>query len=151
MSEKIIDWTNPDQKISTYFTVKDAIWLPKWNRLANDSDGLNADVKMALLAFFAKMDVVRAFFNKPIIVHCAFRPFAYNKLVYGAKRSAHLCNGPWAACDFHIVGVTCDAARKLLVPKLEEWGMRCENKFGSNWIHLDNKPLEPRGNRFFIP
>lgn len=146
-----IDWTNPLQKISKYFTIKEAIFLPRWGRLANEIDGLTDQVEDSLLKFFWQLDVVREYLNKPINVHVSFRPAAYNKLIKGAKRSAHLCQGDWAACDFSVAGLDCDKAREIIVPKLEEWQFRCENVPGGNWVHLDNRPLTENGLRFFKP
>ena len=43
-----IDWCDPKQKISDYFSVGEALYLPRWERLANEQDGLSDDSKTAL-------------------------------------------------------------------------------------------------------
>ena len=142
---------DPKEKISNHFTNKEALWLPQWNRMANEQDGLNDDVLSSLKDLFSKMDLVREYFNAPIMVHVTYRPEEYNKLVKGAKNSAHKFG---MACDFHVSKMACkDAIQKMLDDKkLEEWGMRCENN-GDNptWIHLDIRDVPPGGNRYFKP
>jgi uncharacterized protein YcbK (DUF882 family) len=144
---------NPSDKIAKRFTYKDALWLPQWNRMANEADGLNEEVLSNLKTLFGKMDGVREFFGLPIIVHVTYRPEAYNQLVKGAKNSTHKYG---MACDFHVAGIDCDAARSKILDakKLEEWNMRMEDlsdKESRNWIHLDIKELPPGGNRYFKP
>jgi uncharacterized protein YcbK (DUF882 family) len=145
---KNIDWTNISFHLSAHFTVRDALWLPKWNRLANDADGLTLEIKANLILLFDKMETVREFLgNQPINVHVTYRPKLYNKLVKGATNSAHIYG---KACDFDVEGLDCDTVRSLIVPKLEVWGLRCEKVKGANWAHIDTR--EPgSGNRYFIP
>ena len=137
-------------KISNHFTWKEALYLPQYGRLAEDSDGLNMEIRSNLCDLFNKMDAVRDFFNKPISVHVAYRSPEYNKLVKGASKSCHL---EGKAVDFHVVGLSCDEAKKLILDnnKLEEWSMRMENNGqGTTWIHLDLRSPGP-GGRFFKP
>jgi uncharacterized protein YcbK (DUF882 family) len=140
-----IDWTNPLIKVSQHFSVQEALWLPSWNRMANEDDGLNDAVKANLITLMNAMDQVRDFLDKPIKVHVAYRPSAYNKQIGGATHSAHVLG---LAMDFD-AGEDCDDTRAALLPMLETWGMRMEKKDGSNWIHLDLMPPNP--NRYFIP
>lgn len=148
--EPSIDWTNPDQKVSKYFTVREMIYLPTWKRMANESDGLNDQIKANLIGLAQKMDTVREYFNKPINVHVTYRPLEYNKAIGGALHSAH---SDGQAMDFDIMGMTCDDVRFQLVNEklLDKWEMRCEKAPGSNWVHLDYRELKPGGNRYFIP
>ena len=148
MSPDKVEWTKADAQISNYFTVRDALWLPSWSRLARVEDGLGPDQKQSLCALFTKMDTVRVFFNKPIIVHVTFRPKSYNALVKGAPNSAHIQG---MAVDFHVKDVDCDVARAMIVPLLPVWKMRCENLKGSSWVHLDTRDPGPGGNWYFIP
>lgn len=144
----MIDWENPKDSITSHFTVHDAIYLPQWDRLANENDGLNDIIKENIGILLKDMEEIRNYFNKPIIVHVTYRPAEYNKLVGGAPNSAH---AKGLACDFNIQGVDCDQARKDILDNnlLELLGMRMENKEGANWVHLDLYP--PKPNRFFIP
>lgn len=56
------------------------------------------------------------------------------------------------AIDFHIVGYEgkdkCQEIREMLIPHLEELGLRMEDIIGG-WIHLDNLPVVNK--RFFKP
>ena len=147
----MIDWTDPDCSVSKYFKVREAIWLPSWGRLADGSDGLTTSVQQALTDFLSNfMDPVREFLGAPIHVHCCYRPPAYNQLVGGAPNSAHMALDGYAAIDFDI-GESCDLTRAKLLPELQPRKIRMENRPGSNWVHLDCKPIIPGGNRFFRP
>jgi hypothetical protein len=136
-----------------HFNVREAIWLPRWNRLASGTE-LSDDVKSALVAFLGVLDVVRDWFGVAINVHCCLRTFPYNELVGGAKASMHLLG---RACDFDVAGVECSIAisRILDAGMLEKWSLRmednAENGNKPGWIHLDNKTVPEGGNRFFIP
>ena len=146
----MIDWTNQEDKVSSNFSVKDCLYLPQWNRLANEVDGLTDEIKDNLINLCAKMEVVRHFLgDKAIIVHCCYRPALYNALVKGAPNSSHKIG---KAMDFHVEGLGsvegCLSVREILVPKLEEFELRCENHSGS-WCHVDFETPHP--NRYFIP
>jgi uncharacterized protein YcbK (DUF882 family) len=142
-----IDWTDHKAKVSEHFTVHEALWLPTWSRLANEADGLTAEVKSNLVIMFKKMDVIRNYLGKPILVHCAFRPPAYNKLIGGAAKSAHLTG---AAIDFHVKDLDCDKVREMLECCLEAWNLRMEQLPNSNWVHLGNDYSEGK-TRYFKP
>lgn len=145
-----INWEYGTSHVSTHFTVRDLIYLPQWARLANESDGLTEEVKHNLINLAAKMEMVRHYLNDvPIISHCGYRPTLYNALVKGAPHSEHLLG---CALDFNVEGMEsaedCLKVRQILLPKLEEFGLRCENREGI-WIHLDTGT--PHSNRYFIP
>lgn len=145
-----IDWSNPECKISKYFTVKEMIYLPTWKRMAIETDGLNDQVKTDLIDLAKSMDIVREYFGKAVNVHVTYRPTAYNVAIKGALHSAHTDG---AAMDFDIIGMSCDDARKQINDgnMLEAWNMRMEENDGGNWIHLDRRALSPGGHRFFKP
>lgn len=161
---RMIDWTNGADKVSRYFRVREALWLPKWNRMASESDGLNADAKAGLTEIFDLMDQVRDLLGVPLIVHCAFRPEKYNLLVNGAVNSYHkarviMIEGKRylvGAVDFHpafdglSVPAACDRGKEILRPELDRLGLRMElNGDGAAWIHLDCGPVPKGGNREF--
>lgn len=149
-----INWSYSTSKVSTHFTVNDCLYLHKWSRLANDSDGLDDTIKENLINLCAKMEVVRHFLgDKSIIVHCTYRPEFYNQLVKGAKNSSHKFG---LAIDFHVDGYEgnegCDKIRQLLIPQLEDFGLRMEDtsdKSQRDWVHLDISMPHP--NRYFKP
>jgi uncharacterized protein YcbK (DUF882 family) len=143
-----IDWTNPKSFISVYFNVKEALWLPTWNRMATEKDGLGPIQKDNIIKLMQTMDRIRVLLNKPIVVHVAFRPYSYNKLIGGAPKSAHVQG---MACDFSVPGMSCDDVRKMLLPHLDEFNIRMENLPGSSWVHIDTKSVSSSSYRFFKP
>lgn len=162
----MIDWTNGADKISRYFRVREATTLRRWNRLANETDGLGNEQKVALTEIFDIMDQVRDILGVPVICHDAFRPEKYNALVNGAVNSSHkarliLVDGKKyfiGAVDFHpnFPGLdeaqSCAKGKEILRPHLETLGLRMElNGDGAPWIHLDNHPVPAGGRREFIP
>ena len=149
-----INWSDPKSQVSTHFSVGDCITLPTWGRLANEADGLTDTIKDNLVHLCANMEGVRAYLgNRPIQVHCTYRPEAYNKIIGGAPHSSHVIG---MAMDFHVEGLSdnkgCDSIRLLLQHKLQEFGIRMEDvseKSNRTWIHIDLS--EPHPNRFFKP
>lgn len=160
LADPSIDWKNPAAKISKHFTVGEALMLREWNRLANESDGLNDTVKNNLVSIFKKMDLIRDLLGIPVFVKSAYRPSEYNVAIGGAKLSAHMASMNYGAVDFWCDkdgdgdkdGQDCDLIKAALMPKLEEWGLRLEdNGAGAKWVHVDNKPVTIGGKRFFKP
>lgn len=141
-----IDWSNPKSKISKYFTVGEALFLPKWSCYHVPSE----EEKSNIVRHAANMDLVREELGVPCVVHCWIRPASancpdsphhgedYNALCGGAKASRHVKGD---ATDYHPVGMTCDDARTKLEPKLESFGMRMEKAPGTNWVHNDSGPV----------
>jgi hypothetical protein len=158
----MIDWTDPKDKISKYFTVKEAIWLDKWNRLANESDGLNDHVKSSLVhVFTTMMDPIREKINKVIYIKSAYRPKAYNVAIGGATYSCHMYLEPNIGAvdwwtdendDGKMDGKDCDLLKTIMRPIIVEMNIRMEdNGVGATWIHNDNKPVPAGGHREFKP
>jgi hypothetical protein len=154
----MMDWNTPDEKISKYFTIREALFLPSWGRLATCSDGLSDDVSSAITAFAQiDMDRIRDYIGLPIEVHCWYRPVKYNQASGGAAHSAHTCLQGYSACDWsaqvegvHTRAESCEILRRVLLPMLEDWGIRMEdNGKEAPWIHIDNAPV--LHSRFFKP
>lgn len=137
-----IDWTDGNCKISKYFTVKEACWLPTWQKMYAPTAEEQANIVKVAQA----MDLIRDFIQFPITISCWIRPVAYNKMIGGAERSMHIVG---SAVDW-TAGSSCDNIRKLILPQLSFWGLRMEDKPGSNWIHVDTKKCEDKY-RFFKP
>jgi hypothetical protein len=111
------------------------------------------------------MDEVQKLFDEAVRVHVAFRPYKYNLLVDGSRTSAHMARTiknsdgeiKIAAVDFSIElglgspGANCDEIRRVVTPKLAELDMRMEDYPGSEWVHLDTKPIPLGGTRLFKP
>lgn len=158
-----INWSDPNALVSRHFSVRNALWLPTWSRMAAEGDGLTPDAQAALLFLFQKMDLVADLLDKPIHTHVCFRPSIYNVQIGGASHSCHVARSEGgvllAAIDFDArdntedsPGQSCAETRTILEPKLEEWGLRMEdNGPGAPWIHLDTRPVPQGGNRVFLP
>ena len=150
-----IDWTNPAEKITPHFTVKDALWLPTWGRLANESDGLDDTIKANLIQTCEIMERIRVILGVPINVNCMYRPKNYNAIIPGA--AAHSAHVEGLACDYEAnlgmgdLVANCNEARKILLPCLEQFQIRMENKPDGNWVHNDLRPVPAGGHRYFIP
>lgn len=150
-----IDWKDPKSKIGKYFTVGDALMLREWKRLANEEDGLDDQIKSNILKTAKKMDEIREYLDKPILVKSWLRPSKYNVFIGGAAKSAHmdgLAVDWWTDQngDGDLNGKDCDDLKKVLMPKLESWGIRMEdNGAGARWIHIDLRPV--KNSRFFKP
>lgn len=157
---KQIDWTNPKDHISRYFTVHDATYLPKWQIYHQPSEIEKANI----LKLAAKLDSIMDFLGHRVVVHCFIRPTSVNcpesfhngqnyNLAIGstATRSAHIVG---MACDLHVQGfegaIGCDDIRTQLVPELEPLKLRMEQASGDHtWVHLDMAPVI--STRYFKP
>jgi hypothetical protein len=151
-----IDWTNPKSKISKYFTVGEATYLPsrKIYHIPSLSE-IDNITKIAII-----MDKIRELLGKPIKVHvwirpskvnCPSSPFNgedYNAKVKGAPKSTHITG---EAVDWSCPGMSCDDVRTKLISCLDELGVRMEDLPGSSWVHIDIRKPGPSGHRFFIP
>lgn len=151
-----IDWNNPKSMLSTHFNVHETTYLPSWDIFHLPSE----KEKDNILKMVEKMELVREYLGNPIHVHCWIRPKIvnnpkshfngknYNQAVRGAPGSAH-CEG--LATDFHVSRMTCSEVRTVLLPKLEEFGIRMENINSEGWVHLDCRNPLPGKSRFFRP
>ncbi len=141
----MIDWQNPIQQVTSHFTESDCLMLHSWGRLATEADGADFD-KLTILC--NKLEEVRAILGCPMNIHCMFRSADYNKLIGANTNDPHEQN---MACDFDAnPNLTCDQVKSILMPQLENLGLRMENNGqGASWVHLDLCPVIY--NRFFIP
>lgn len=142
----VIDWNSPDCKITTHFTVGDACMLHTWNRLANETDGFNDQMKMKLVALCNKMEEIREFLGCSMNVHCMFRSQQYNKeVVHAIPNDVH---AQGLAIDFDCnQTMTIEQLHAKLEPVLEKFGLRMERNTAT-WVHLDTHPV---GNaRYFL-
>lgn len=142
-----IDWTNPDQMVSKYFSVKECLWLTQWKRLANEADGLSEQIKSNIVNFSQFMDTLREYLSCAIKSHCLYRSPVYSKLVGGTETDAHT---EGKAMDFDCLPVmTCDQVKQKLRPILETLKFRME-KNGDKmlWVHVDRREPGPSGREF---
>jgi uncharacterized protein YcbK (DUF882 family) len=141
----MIDFTNPNDSITEHFTVNDALMLHNWSRLGTEADGADFD---KLNTLCQKLEEVRTLLGCPMNVHCCFRSADYNKLIGANPNDPHSRS---AACDFDCnPNLTCDQVKDILMPHLEELGIRMEdNGSGASWVHIDLCPVIYH--RFFKP
>lgn len=153
-----IDWNDPGENISQFFTVHEALWLPSWREYHEP----RLEEQKRIVEFADKMDEIREFLDLPIIVHVWIRPLEaiipgskwdghnYNQYIGSTStKSAHIFGG---AMDWHASGYAgpekCREIRNRLLPNLEVFGVRMEDIHGG-WIHNDDNPVGI--NRFFKP
>jgi hypothetical protein len=152
-----IDWTNAGCQITPHFTVRDALWLNQWGRLADRGDGLTDDIKANIVKTAGWLETVRELVGEPIFVRSWYRPRSYNVAIRGAKFSQHMEGNAvdwWTDVDGDgdKDGADCDSLKAQLMPHLAGLGVRMEdNGGGARWVHLDDKPVARGGRRFFKP
>lgn len=149
LDPKSIDWKDPSSLISKHFRVKDALWLHRWGRLANETeDGLDDAIKANLVLIFSKLDLIQDIYNlKSFIITSAFRPVKYNEMIKGAKNSAHTYG---MAIDFQVCGMSVSSVQMRLRPLLAQFDIRME-KTTKTWVHIDSREPKTPNDRFFIP
>jgi hypothetical protein len=154
----MINWNDPKCKISKYFTVHEATFLPSWRIYHLPSD----EEKVEIVKLAKIMDKLREKLNKPFIVHVWMRPKKVNcaasprhgqdyNLFIGSKstKSGHIFG---QAVDFHVSGMSgvngCNLVRQEIMPLLEPLNLRMEDIQGG-WVHIDTKEVSHK--RFFKP
>lgn len=151
-----INWNDPKSKISKYFTVKEALYLPSWDVMHIPSEAEKANI----IRTAEKMDLIREYLDKPVNVNVWIRPAQvncptnlryhgknYNAAIGGAPKSAHV---EGLAVDFRVSTITAMDVRFLLKDKLEDFNIRMEDHNG-NWTHIDLREVPKGGKRFFKP
>ncbi len=139
-NNRMIDWTKPGEYVSEHFTVRECLWLPTWHRMATEADGLTDEIKQNIVKLCGILERVRTILGCPLTIHSIYRPPEYSKLVGGTEHDVHT-TGQAADMDFgdHM---STDDAKKILLPKLEDLGLRMEdNGPASSWVHLDEHPV----------
>ena len=154
----LINWTKPQDKISKYFTVKDACHLPSWDVYHVPSEAEQQNILKQAKILDSLVDEV----GLKIIVHCWIRPTSancpdnkkyhgqnYNKFVGSTATTSSHIKG--IGTDFHFEGKETAAEclemrEKKLLPLLDKYKIRMEKKAGS-WIHIDHAPVI--SNRYF--
>lgn len=142
----MIDWTDPGYQVTPHFSVKDCLWLPHWNRLANESDGLNQAIRACLLTTVSWSEQVRASLKMPMQTTSMYRPPAYSALpeVGGTATDVHTKG---VAHDFTVPGMDLEDAKNIIRQILSNLNLRME-KATTDWIHLDSWQVGPSGREF---
>lgn len=130
-------------KISRRFYLSDAIYLRRWKiHVIPETNKILKNI----FDVGSVIDPIEQIIDDEIILTSFYRPFSYNALIGGSKRSAH-CLGK--ALDFKGKNKSSDEIRELLRPYLLELGIRMERLPGASWVHVDTK--KPVNNRYFKP
>lgn len=152
---KSVNWSDPKDKISQYFTVHEATYLPSWQIYHIPSE----EEQQNIVQLADKMDKVRNFLEYPCEVTCWIRPSAvncdnptfknrnYNSLVGGRPGSSHQLG---KAVDFQVHSLVADEVRYILLDKLAEFDLYMEDLNHANWTHLSTQPTKS-GTRYFKP
>ena len=141
-----IDWTDATVQVTDHFTVKDALFLHSWGRLATEADGANFDT---ILATMQMLEQVRLVLDCPVTVHCTFRSQAYNHSQNITPVADVHSQGLAVDFDTNDTMSTDDVKTKLM-PVLESMGIRMEdNGAGASWVHVDRHAVGHA--RFFKP
>jgi len=153
-----VDWEDMNAKVSPHFRVHETLWLPSWRIYHTPSD----EEKKEIVKTAAVMEKIRGLLDAGVNVHCWMRPLSvnapgearhgknYNRFIGSRSiKSAHIFG---RAVDFHISGKQgpemCQETREAILPHLEDWDMRMEDKAGG-WVHIDTNPVKHQ--RFFKP
>lgn len=95
----------PSDKLSKYITYGEATY--SGFALRNGLDNNPSEVQLANIRKLCEvLDIIRDYYNKPILITSLYRSPAVNAGVGGSKTSEHVANGNSAACDFTIKGVS---------------------------------------------
>lgn len=146
----MIDWTDKDCPITSCktFTVRDALWLNQFNRLATAEEANEAIKRNLVGVFITISSIIRHLsLDRPTITS-AFRNEEYNRLIGGAKRSAHMRG---RAVDMVFESHDAEDIRQIFRPLLDAFYIRMENNPGAPWIHIDTVVIMPGMQRYFLP
>jgi len=166
-----INWADPKSKITSRFSVGEALTLQSWGVMHVPSEEEKAAIISIAQGVGKAADVLEKQLGRhvSINVHAFMRPEKanipgskwngqdYNRYIYETQvwkdlspeekakktvpKSPHRTGH---AIDFHIVGYEgpegCAKIRAILLPHLEELGLRMEDLNGG-WVHLDNLPV----------
>ena len=114
----------------SHFRWSEALYLPRWRIFAVPGD---PSIEDNIRRTASKLELIRAFVQRPLIVTSWFRPQAYNEEIGGARNSAHLKG---LACDFIVKDCLSQDVRPLLVPFLTKFNVRMEDA-PTPHIHID--------------
>ena len=115
-----------------HFTWREALALREWGICAFPVDELT---KHNIIQGALKLEVIRSLIGEPLVITSWYRPSAYNLHIGGSVGSYHKVG---MAVDFRPKYMSCNKAKIMLLPHLEELGLRMENNGRkADWIHVD--------------
>lgn len=128
----IIDWHNPECKISRYFTVREVTQHD--NRRIPIAE---SDVAKNILSIAIELDKIRSAWGKPLRITSWYRPAAVNRQIGGASRSQHICGRGVDLCP--VVAGEIYAFQEWLDERWYGalgWGAK------RGFVHIDNRNLK---------
>lgn len=125
------------------FTWKEVLYLPQWKIHAFPTPAQYQN----LIFTVSRLELIRKYIGLPIQITSGLRPDVYNKLIGGARLSAHVTGD---AVDFSIRNLKADRVREILEPILADFEIRMEKLPDSNWVHIDTRAPGVSG-RYFYP
>lgn len=130
-----VEWDKENSQITPHFTVKEALTLHSWGRLATVADGVTEEVKVNIYRLCQKLEEVRDILGCGMNVHCIFRSIEYNtEVLHSLPHDVHALG---MAIDFDCApNLTIEQIKNKLEPELERLGLRME-KGTLTWVHLD--------------
>jgi len=143
----MINWTNKNDKITPHFTVKDALMLRSWGRLATEADGADFN---KLITLCQKLEEIRSILGCPMNVHSMFRSAKYNLAHNIFPPTGMDVHAMSLACDFDCNGhLTIQEVKDKLLPLLDQLKIRME--YGTTtWVHVDLRSVGPSGRYFRV-
>lgn len=124
-----------NESVGKYFKWGELLFLPSWNLYVFPDE----TSKFNLIKLASKLDLIRDHFNRPINIHCAYRPRAYNDYLRkyeNYQTATNSCHIFGEAADFHVEGLDCDEVKLELEKHLDDYQIGLEDS-GSTWIHVD--------------
>jgi len=115
------------------FTWKEALYHPTWGTCVYPTQ---EQAEMIIRFANKVMQPIRNKVGMPLRIHSWLRVETYNKQIGGAFKSFHIDGG---ACDFSVIGIKIEDAKKLIEPYLGVWGARMEIDT-TDWVHVDCRP-----------
>lgn len=140
----MIKWDDPNCFVTPHFTVRNCLWLNSWNRMADESDGLNDEIKNNLVATCENAEMIRDLLYCKLRITSMYRPKIYSPIVGGTEHDVHTMG---IAFDFIPFSMSTDVAKDYIRPVLEKFNLRMERDT-KNWIHIDSHKVGPSGREF---
>lgn len=143
----MVDWSDEKCPITEHFTVKDALFLHAWGKLACiDKDGV---LLHRIVTLCQKLEQIRTLLNDtPMNVHSMFRSIAYNR-----DQNINPVNDVHSqsvAADFDCLPrYSIEQVKERLRPSLVKLNIRMERNTPT-WVHVDTRIPGPSGREFSI-
>lgn len=141
----MIDWTDPTCQVTLNFSVKDALWLGQWSRLANASDGLTEALCDQLIITCENAEKIRKLLACAMNISSIYRPSAYSPIVGGSSTDVHTQAIAFDFVPDPVISIL--TAKAIIRPQLDVLNLRME-KGTTTWIHIDSHQVGPSGREF---